>query len=74
MNMDEEIMDRGIRIVGVAFLLSAIAALAACSSTGQSSAYQVASCKGGYPDGAGIMNMSPYSPHADSFQPPCQGK
>lgn len=67
-------MDRGIRIIGVAFLLSAVAALAACSSTGQSSANQVASCKGGYPDGAGIMNMSPYSPHADPFQPPCQAK
>ena len=28
-------------------------------------------CKGGYPDATGISNMSPYSPQANPFQPPC---
>ena len=44
----------------------------ACSGTGASN--QVASCKGGYPDGGGIKDMSPYSRNAGSFQPDCEGR
>jgi hypothetical protein len=32
-----------------------------------------AQCKGGYPDGGGIQDMSPYSPNAGSHQPDCEG-
>lgn len=64
-------MNRHIKFAGIALLASLGLALAACSSTGATSAYQVASCKGGYPDAGGIMNMSPYSPNADPYQPPC---
>lgn len=67
-------MHRGIKLAGIALLLGASAALAACSSSGGGSANQVASCKGGYPDGGGIKNMSPYSPNADPYQPDCEGK
>jgi hypothetical protein len=67
-------MDRGIKLAGMALMLGAGVALAACSSNGESSAHQMASCKGGYPDGGGIKDMSPYSPNADPFQPDCEGK
>ena len=63
-------MDRGIKLVCSAVLLGATFALAACASSGD----QVASCKGGYPDGGGIQDMSPYSPNAGSHQPDCEGK
>jgi len=65
-------MDRGIKLACSAVLLGATLALAACSGTGASN--QVASCKGGYPDGGGIKDMSPYSPNAGSFQPDCEGR
>ena len=64
-------MDRRISLVGLALLASIGLSLAGCSSTGKGYAYEVASCKGGYPDASGIMNMSPYSPNADPFQPSC---
>jgi len=52
-------MERGIKLAGIALLSGAGVALAAGSSTGESSAHQVASCKGGYPDGGAIKDMSP---------------
>jgi hypothetical protein len=64
-------MDRRISLVGLALLASIGLSLAGCSSAGKGYGYEVASCKGGYPDASGIMNMSPYSPNADPFQPPC---
>jgi hypothetical protein len=67
-------MNRGIKLAGIALALSAGMALAACSSAGDGVANQVASCKGGYPDGGGIKDMSPYSPNAGSFQPDCEGR
>ena len=33
-----------------------------------------AQCHGGYPDGGGIADMSPYSPNAGSHQPDCVGR
>jgi hypothetical protein len=63
-------MDRGIKLACSAVLLGATLSLAACASSGD----QVASCKGGYPDGGGIKDMSPYSPNAGSFQPDCEGR
>lgn len=66
-------MDRGIKHVGRIVLLGVTVALAACS-TGAGAGNQVASCKGGYPDGGGIKDMSPYSPNAGSFQPDCEGR
>jgi hypothetical protein len=63
-------MDRGIKLACSAVLLGATFALAACSSSSE----QVASCKGGYPDGGGIKDMSPYSPNANPFQPDCEGR
>ena len=63
-------MHRGIKLAGIALMLGSGVALAACSSS--SGANQVAAtCKGGYPDAGGIKNMSPYSPNAGSFTPPC---
>ena len=35
---------------------------------------QSGQCKGGYPDGGGISNMSPYSPNANPYTPPCTPK
>jgi hypothetical protein len=67
-------MNRGIKLAGIALVLGAGTALAACSSTGDGVGNQVASCKGGYPDGGGIKDMSPYSPNAGSFQPDCEGR
>lgn len=61
-------MDRGIKLACSAVLLGAILALAGCTGN------QFASCKGGYPDGGGIKDMSPYSPNAGSFQPDCEGR
>ncbi len=31
-------------------------------------------CHGGYPDGGGIADMSPYSPNSGSHQPDCVGR
>lgn len=67
-------MERGIKLTCSAVLLGATFALAACSSSGDGTGSQVVSCKGGYPDGGGIKNMSPYSPNAGSFQPDCEGR
>jgi hypothetical protein len=67
-------MNRGIKFAGIALMLGAGVALAACSSTGDGVGNQMAACKGGYPDGAGIKDMSPYSPNADPFQPDCEGR
>ncbi|HEV8389164.1 MAG TPA: hypothetical protein VGQ35_04930 [Dongiaceae bacterium] len=67
-------MNRGIKLVGIALALGAGVALSACSSSGEGFGHQVASCKGGYPDGGGIKDMSPYSPNADPYQPDCEGK
>ena len=49
-------------------LLGAAVLLAAGCAT------QSAQCQGGYPDGGGVTDMSPYSGNAGSFQPDCQGK
>lgn len=67
-------MDRGIKLAGAALLLGVGVSLAACSGAGDGAANQIASCKGGYPDGGGIKDMSPYSPNAGSFQPDCESK
>jgi len=71
---DEETMDRCVKLVGLALIASIAVSVAGCSTTGKGYAYEIASCKGGYPDASGIMNMSPYSPNADPFQPPCGPK
>lgn len=67
-------MDRGLKLASMALLLGAGVALAACSSTGDGVGSQFAGCTGGYPDGGGISNMSPYSPNANPYQPDCQGR
>jgi hypothetical protein len=67
-------MDRGIKLAGAAILLGAGVALAACGSTGDGVGNQVAACKGGYPDGGGIKDMSPYSPNANPYQPDCEAR
>lgn len=66
-------MNCGIKLTGAAFVLGVGVSLAACS-TGDGAANQMASCKGGYPNGGGIKDMSPYSPNAGSFQPDCESK
>lgn len=48
-------------------LLGALLLAAGCTTYG-------AQCQGGYPDGGGIQDMSPYSPNAGSHQPDCVGK
>jgi len=65
-------MDRCVKVVCLALLAGISVSLAGCSSTGKGYAYEIASCKGGYPDASGIMNMSPYSPNADPYQPSCE--
>ena len=68
-------MNRGIKLAGIALCcLGATVALAACCSIGDGVGNQLAACKGGYPDGGGIKDMSPYSPNADPFQPDCEGR
>ncbi|WP_119303761.1 hypothetical protein [Dongia deserti] len=67
-------MNRGLKLAGTALLLSAGVALAACSSTGDEVGSQFAGCTGGYPDGGGITDMSPYSTNPGSFQPDCEGR
>lgn len=67
-------MTRGIKLAAVALLFGIGAALGACSTNGQGYAHEVASCTGAYPSGGGIMNMSPYSPNADPFQPDCEAR
>jgi len=67
-------MDRGIKLACSAVLLGATLALGACSSSGDGVGNQFASCKGGYPDGGGIKDMSPYSPNANPYQPDCEGR
>lgn len=61
-------MDRGLKLAVVALLLGTGLALSACTTS------QFAGCSGGYPDGSGIQDMSPYSPNARSYQPDCTGK
>jgi hypothetical protein len=63
----EDIMERTLKRVCTGALLGAALLLAACAT-------HTAQCRGGYPDGGGISNMSPYSPNAGSFQPDCEGK
>lgn len=65
-------MDRGLKRASLALLVIAGAALAGCSSAGDGVGSQFAGCTGGYPDGGGIQDMSPYSPNARSYQPDCQ--
>jgi hypothetical protein len=65
-------MDRCVKLVGLALLAGITVSLAGCSSTGKGYAHEVASCTGGYPEASGIMNMSPYSPNADPYQPSCE--
>ncbi|WP_119303757.1 hypothetical protein [Dongia deserti] len=48
-------------------LLGAALLLAGCTTYG-------GTCQGGYPDGGGVTDMSPYSGNAGSFQPDCEGK
>jgi hypothetical protein len=61
-------MERTLKRVCTGALLGAALLLAAgCTTYG-------GRCIGGYPDGAGISNMSPYSPNAGSYQPPCEGR
>jgi hypothetical protein len=67
-------MDRGLKLAGMALLLGAGVALAACSGDGDGVGSQFAGCTGGYPDGGGISNMSPYSPNANPYQPDCEGR
>lgn len=67
-------MNRGLKLASMALLLGTGVALAACSSTGDGVGSQFAGCTGGYPDGGGIQDMSPYSPSAGSFQPDCEGR
>ena len=65
-------MHRGIKLAGIALMLGSGVALAACSSSGSGVGSQIASCKGGYPDGGAITDMSPYSPNANPSPPPCE--
>jgi hypothetical protein len=63
----EDIMERTTKLVYTGLVLgAALLLVAGCTTYG-------AQCKGGYPDGGGISNMSPYSPSAGSFQPDCEG-
>ena len=64
-------MDRHVTLTGLALLAGLGLVLSGCSTSGKGYGYEIASCKGGYPDASGIMNMSPYSPNAHPFQPPC---
>lgn len=61
-------MERTLKRVCTGALLGAALLLVAGCAT------HAGQCKGGYPDGGGISNMSPYSPSAGSFQPDCEGK
>ena len=70
----EEPMNHGLKLAGMALLLGTGLALAACSSSGEGVGSQFAGCTGGYPDGGGIQDMSPYSPNPRSYQPDCEGK
>jgi hypothetical protein len=63
----EDIMERITKRVCTGLILGATLLLVAGCTT------YSAQCKGGYPDGGGISNMSPYSPNAGSFQPDCEG-
>ena len=53
-------MERTLKRVCTGVLLGAALLLAAGCTT------HSAQCKGGYPDGGGIQDMSPYSPNAGS--------
>jgi len=64
----EDIMERTLKLVCTGALLGAALLLVAGCTT------HSAQCKGGYPDGGGVSNMSPYSPNSGSFQPDCEGK
>ena len=56
-------MERTLKRVCTGVLLGAALLLAAGCAT------HSAQCKGGYPDGGGIQDMSPYSPNAGSHSP-----
>jgi hypothetical protein len=64
----EDNMERTLKRVCTGALLAATLVLAAGCTT------YSAQCKGGYPDGGGIQDMSPYSPNAGSHQPDCEGR
>ena len=66
----EDIMEHILlrRLCGCAVLGAALLLAAGC--TGAKSGQ----CKGGYPDAGGISNMSPYSPNAGPYTPPCAPK
>ena len=61
-------MERTLKRVCTGALLGAALLLAAGCTT------HSAQCKGGYPDGGGIHDMSPYSPNAGSHTPDCEGR
>jgi hypothetical protein len=61
-------MERTLKRVCTGALLGAALLLAAGCTTHDGQ------CRGGYPDGSGISNMSPYSPNAGSYQPDCEGR
>lgn len=64
----EDIMERTLKLVRTGALLGAsLLLLAACAT-------HSAQCKGGYPDGGGIQDMSNYSPNAGSHTPDCEGR
>ena len=67
-------MNHGIKLAGIALLLGGSVALTACAGSGDGVGNQMAACKGGYPDGGGISDMSPYSPNANPYQPDCEGR
>jgi hypothetical protein len=64
----EDIMERTLKRVCTGALLGAALLLVAACTT------HTAQCQGGYPDGGGIQDMSPYSPNPGSHQPDCEGK
>jgi ABC-type enterobactin transport system permease subunit len=64
----EDIMERTLKRVCTGALLGAALLLVAACTT------HTAQCKGGYPDGGGIQDMSPYSPSPGSHQPACEPK
>ncbi len=61
-------MERTTKRVGVAVVLGAALLLAAGRTT------HSGQCEGGYPDGGGIQDLSPYSPNAGAHQPDCESK
>ncbi len=60
-------MERTLKRVCTGALLGAAVLLVAACTT------YSGKCQGGYPDGGGVTDMSPYSQGAGSFQPDCEG-